>query len=73
MRIASSFERLSLFAASHRLGPDKSSSRKMIGKLFYGIRLMYRFMKLVGNISEQAASGCQNAINHICCELPMRF
>ncbi|MFR5713929.1 MAG: hypothetical protein ACLUD8_09115 [Clostridium sp.] len=45
----------------------------MIGKLFYGIRLMYRFMKLVGNISEQAASGCQNAINHICCELPMRF
>lgn len=123
MRITSSFERLSLFAASimgcsviHRPEPDKYSSgrqwsellcgkdttfinenhwfrgndtfcgveirssrrsrrsfRKMIGKPFYGIRLMYRFMKLAGNISEQAASGCQNAINHICCELPMRF
>ena len=30
-------------------------------------------MKLVGNISEQAASGRQNAINHICCKLPVGF
>ena len=25
------------------------------------------------NISKQAASGCQNAINHICCKLPVWF
>ena len=29
--------------------------------------------ELVGNISEQTASGCQNAINHICCKLPVWF
>ena len=44
---------------------SRRSFRKMIGKPFYSIRLMYRFI-LVKNISEQA---CQNAINHICCEL----
>ena len=35
-------------------------------KSFDGIYLVGGFMKLVGNICKQAASGCQNAINHIC-------
>ena len=25
------------------------------------------------SISKQAASGCQDAINHICCKFPVRF
>ena len=36
---------------------SRCSFRKMIGKPFYSIRLLCRFMKMVGNISKQAASG----------------
>ena len=45
----------------------------MVGKPFDGIYLAGGFMKLVGNICKQAASGSQNAINHICCKLPVWF